>query len=157
MIEVSVTKEMIDKAELKDKEMGTLNNSIRKGAGNLVGFIGEQVALSIMGGSWSNTYDYDLVTEEGKKVDVKTKQTTVPPRSYYECSVAKFNTSQKCDAYAFVRVKNTLDTAWFLGVMDKQEYYKKATPLKKGDVDPSNNFTVRADCYNLKIEELNLP
>jgi hypothetical protein len=122
-----------------------------------VGFIGEQVALSIMGGSWSNTYDYDLVTKDGKKVDVKTKQTTVPPRSYYECSVATFNTSTNCDAYAFVRVKNTLDTAWFLGVMDKQEYYKKATPLKKGDVDPSNNFTVRADCYNLKIEELNLP
>jgi hypothetical protein len=157
MIEVSVTQEMIDKAKLKDKEMGTLNNSIRNGAGNLVGFIGEQVALSIMGGSWSNTYDYDLVTKDGKKVDVKTKQTTVPPLSYYECSVAKFNTSQNCDAYAFVRVKNTLDTAWFLGVMDKQEYYKKATPLKKGDVDPSNNFTVRADCYNLKIEELNLP
>jgi len=154
MIEINVTQDMIDMAKLKSNEMGSLNNSIRKGEGNLIGFIGEQVAINVMGGSWVNTYDYDLITDDGKKVDVKTKQTTVTPRTFYECSVAKFNTSQKCDMYAFVRVKNTLDTAWFLGVMDKEKYYKTATPLKKGDVDPSNNFTVKADCYNLKIEEL---
>ena len=154
MIEVQVTQDMIDNAKSKSEEMGALNNSIRRGEGNLVGFIGEQVALAVLGGSWSNTYDYDLITPEGKKVDVKTKQTTVAPRSYYECSVAKFNTKQQCDVYAFVRVKSSLDTAWFLGVMDKKEYYKRATPLKRGDVDPSNNFTVRADCYNLKIADL---
>ena len=47
-----------------------------------------------------------------------------------------------------------MDVGWFLGSMGHDEYYNKATFLKKGDVDPSNNFTVRADCYNLKIEEL---
>ena len=56
--------------------------------------------------------------------------------------------------YAFVRVKNTRDVGWFLGSMGHDEYYNKATFLKKGDVDPLNNFTVKADCYNLKIEEL---
>ena len=39
-------------------------------------------------------------------------------------------------------------------MLGKDEYFKKATFLKKGDVDPSNNYTVRADCYNLKINEL---
>ena len=154
MIEVIITQDMIDTARQKATEMGSLRNSIRNGNGNLVGFIGEQVALHVMGGSEANTYDYDMITEDGRKVDVKTKQTTVKPKTFYECSVAKFNTTQKCDMYAFVRVKNTLDVAWFLGVMDKDKYYEMATPLKKGDIDPSNNFTVRADCYNLKIEEL---
>ena len=154
MIEVIITQDMLDKAHNKSEEMGRLNNSITKGKGNLAGFLGEQIALQILGGEWSNTYDYDLVTPDNKKVDVKTKQTTVTPRSYYECSVAKFNTRQKCDSYAFVRVKNTMDVGWFLGSMGHDEYYDKATFLKKGEVDPSNNFTVKADCYNLKIEEL---
>ena len=26
--------------------------------------------------------------------------------------------------------------------------------MKKGTVDPSNNYKVQADCYNLKIKEL---
>ena len=26
--------------------------------------------------------------------------------------------------------------------------------LAKGDVDPTNNYTVRASCYNLAIEDL---
>ena len=156
MIEVSITELMITQAKHKAQEMGKLNNSIRNGAGNVVGFIGEQIALSILGGKWANTYDYDLITTDGTKVDVKTKQTTVEPRLHYECSVAKFNTRQKCDMYAFVRVKDTLDKGWFLGYMGHTEYFRKATYLRRGDVDPSNNFTVKADCFNLKIEELNI-
>jgi hypothetical protein len=27
--------------------------------------------------------------------------------------------------------------------------------MKKGDFDPDNGYEVRADCYNLTIEELN--
>ena len=117
------------------------------------GFIGEQVALSVLGGSWVNTYDYDITVGE-YKVDVKTKQTTVEPRPFYECSVADFNTKQNCDAYAFVRVLKDYSVAWFLGVLTKQEYFDKAVFLKKGQVDPSNNFTVRADCYNVRIDQL---
>ena len=39
--------------------------------------------------------------------------------------------------------------------MDKIDYLKRATFLKKGEVDPSNNWKVRTDCYNLPINELN--
>ena len=90
----------------------------------------------------------------GKKVDVKTKQTSVAPLPDYDCSVANFNTKQACDTYAFVRVKNDLTVGWYLGCMDKKEYFEKAVFMKKGDVDASNNYTVRADCYNLKIKQL---
>ncbi len=153
MIKVIVTDEMLLKAREKANEMGQLHNSILRGQGNMSGFIGEQVALSILGGSWVNTYDYDITVGE-YKVDVKTKQTTVAPRPFYECSVADFNTKQNCDAYAFVRVLKDYSVAWFLGVLTKQEYFDKAAFLKKGQVDPSNNFTVRADCYNVRIDQL---
>jgi hypothetical protein len=117
------------------------------------GFIGEQIALQILDGKWDNTFDYDLVVND-KKVDVKTKQTSVKPLPHYECSIAKLNTKQKCDAYAFVRILNDFSKGWYLGVLTKEDYYDKATFLRKGDVDPSNNYTVKADCYNVRIDEL---
>ena len=96
----------------------------------------------------------EIKISNGKKVDVKTKQTSVAPLPDYDCSVANFNTKQACDTYAFVRVKNDFTVGWYLGSMNKKEYLEKAIFMKKGDVDPSNNYTVRADCYNLKIKQL---
>lgn len=155
MIEVIVTDDMISAAKQKALDMGRLNNSILSGTGNMAGFVGEQIALSILNGEWSNTYDYDILVD-GYKVDVKTKQTTVKPKPFYECSVANYNTKQLCDVYAFVRVLKDLSKGWYLGSIKKQDYFSKAVYLKKGDIDPSNNFTVRADCYNLRIQELDL-
>jgi hypothetical protein len=153
MIQVEITDEMLLAAREKATEMGELNNSILKGQGSLAGFIGEQVVIQILGGKWENTYDYDINVND-VRVEVKTKQTTVQPLPHYECSVAAFNVKQNCDAYAFVRVLKDFSMGWFLGVMKKDEFFEKAKKLKKGEVDPSNNFTVRADCYNLRIDEL---
>tara|TARA_B100000287_G_scaffold226776_1_gene213903 strand:+ start:733 stop:1221 length:489 start_codon:yes stop_codon:yes gene_type:complete len=153
MIQVNITDDMLLKAREKAIEMGRLHNSILRGSGNMSGFIGEQIALHVLGGKWENTYDYDMQVN-GLRVDVKTKQTSVEPKPFYECSIAKFNTKQDCDAYAFVRVLNDFSVGWFLGVLTKKEYFDKATFLKKGEVDPSNNYTVKADCYNVRIDQL---
>ena len=153
MIKVEITEDMIAAANNKAIEMGKLNNSILNGAGNIAGFIGEQISLKVLGGLWINTYAYDIMVGD-KRIDVKTKQTTVTPLPHYECSIAAFNIKQKCDAYAFVRVLKDLSTGWFLGVLEKDAYFNAATFMKKGNIDPSNNFTVRADCYNLRIDKL---
>jgi hypothetical protein len=153
MIEVNITNDMIHLAENKAEEMGKLNNSILNGSGSLAGFIGEQIFMNVLGGEWKNTDDYDVILS-GKRIDVKTKQTTVKPKSYYDCSVASYNTKQDCDAYAFVRVKKDLSVGWLLGIKPKDKYFKESTFMRKGEVDPSNNFTVRADCYNLRIDKL---
>jgi len=154
MFEVEVTQQHIQKAKILSEEMGQLRNSITSGEGNLAGFIGEVIVAEIIGASHSNTYDYDLVLQSGKTVDVKTKRTNYPPRTNYDCSVAAFNTKQKCDYYAFVRVKNDLSVAWILGFYDKVQYFKDATFHKKGEFDPDNNFTFKADCYNISISKL---
>jgi len=39
--------------------------------------------------------------------------------------------------------------------MDKKKYFKQAVSLKKGDIDESNGFVVKANCYNMKIKDLN--
>jgi len=153
LIEVKVTNDMFVKAREKAIEVGRLNNSILNGGGNLAGFIGEQIVLQVLGGDWMNTYEYDLVIN-GKKIDVKTKQTSVVPLPHYECSITEYNAKQNCDYYAFTRVKKDFSVGWYLGVMKKADYFYEAKYLKKGEVDPSNNYTVRATCYNLAIDKL---
>ena len=153
MKEVKVSRDMLVKARDKAVEMGRLHNSILNGGGNLAGFIGELIVLKVLGGEWSNTYDYDILL--GKiKIDAKTKQTSVKPLPHYECSIAKFNTKQDCDYYAFTRVKKDFSVGWYLGVIDKHTYFDRAKYLQKGEIDPSNNFKVRTNCYNLAISEL---
>jgi hypothetical protein len=154
MIEVAVSAAMLVEARDKAAEMGRLYNSIIRGAGNIAGFIGEAIAQQVLGGKLSNTYDYDLVLPDGKTIDVKTKQTSVKPLVTYECSIAALNTTQECDYYAFVRVKNDFTVGWYLGVYDKKQYMEDAVFMKKGTVDSSNGYTVKSDCYNLKISEL---
>ena len=50
MIEVEITKEMKKSAWKKSAEMGVIYNSITKGKGNIAGFIGEEVANSVIKG-----------------------------------------------------------------------------------------------------------
>lgn len=157
IIEVPISHEMRVEAWRKSEEMGKLKNSILQGMGNETGFLGEEVLKKYAGDKvkleGDNTYNYDIILN-GKKVDVKSKLTAVKPKSDYDCSVAAYNTSQLCDLYIFVRIHDLLESGWILGYLPKEEYYKKARFLKKGEIDPTNNFTVKADCYNVKIYDL---
>ena len=55
-----------------------------------------------------------------------------------------------------VSVLNTLKEAWYLGKISKLDFYKKAAFHRKGEIDTNNNFTFKADCYNIPISLLNL-
>lgn len=153
MREVFISEEIVTKARDKASEMGELKNSITGGDGNIAGFIGEFLVAEMIGATVCNTYDYDLLLD-GERIDVKTKRTNYPPKPHYECSIAAFNTKQKCDCYYFVRVKNDFSKAWILGSYGKEDYFKDAKFYRKGDKDQSNNFTFKADCYNLPIYDL---
>ena len=157
MIEIEITDEMKRRAWAKARQMGEINNSITHGDGNIAGFIGEEIANAIIQGSINNTYDYDIIDGD-ITYDVKTKRCTSAPKDFYECSVAEYNTRQKCNRYVFVRIENIKGKwgrAWVLGWMDKKKYLKKSVKLRKGDVDQSNGFIVKANCFNMKIRDLN--
>ena len=159
MLYVKITKEMVDRATEKALEMGVIRNSITKGQGNISGFLGEEIVNSFLGGDLDNTYDYDII-KDSNKIDVKTKRCTSKPKEYYDCSIARTSLHQKCDKYVVVRIlwnKSNPDEwnhAWVLGELNKEDYFKKARQLTKGQVDPSNNFVVKADCYNVAIKDL---
>jgi len=152
--EVAIPIDFIDVARKKAADMGVLKNSITKGDGNIFGFLGELIVAKYLGLNVTNTYNFDMKLVNGKKIDVKTKATSVAPKLNYECSISAYNTKQICDYYVFCRVSKNLNTGWILGYMPKKEYMAHAVKLSKGDFDPSNNFTVRADCYNMEIGHL---
>lgn len=157
MIEVTITEAMKKKAQNKSHRMGKLKNSITNGKGNIAGFLGEFLVEQYLGGIIESTRDYDLILPSGKKIDVKTKRCTSEPLPDYDCSIAAYNTVQKCDAYVFVRIENISGKwgrAWILGWMGKDDYFAKSRFLRKNERDGSNWFKVKADCYNLPIQEL---
>lgn len=154
MIELPIRSDHIQRAQAMASDMGILRNSITSGDGNVAGFIGEIVLAEHFGYSQTNTYDYDIVSGDGKRIDVKTKRTTVVPLPYYECSIAAYNTTQNCDYYFFNRVHVDQNRLWFLGMIEKERYFQIARFLQKGQKDGDNNFVVKADCYNLRIDSL---
>lgn len=158
MIEVDIDPKMVELAKSRSEEMGVLNNSVTRGDGNIAGFVGEYIIKDFIKGSEiADTYDYDVVTRSGVKIDVKTKRTTVRPKPYYDCTIYEYNTKQKCDVYAFVRVSEDYTKGWILGFYPKKKYFENAKFHKKGDIDGDNNFRFKANSYNLPISQLKVP
>ena len=156
MHQIYIPDSTIAQARVKAQDMGALRGSIKRGGGNVYGFIGEIIVADLLGAKIENTFDYDLLLPDGTKLDVKTKSCTSAPKPEYACSVAAFNTKQQCDRYVFVRVKQDLSHAWVLGSIKKEQYFERAKFCKKGDADPDSKFgwTFKGDCYNLYIRDL---
>ena len=153
MMEIRLTQEHIDRAKKKAASVGFLQGSITGGVSNVVGAIGEVLVADAMNATEENTVDYDL-TKDGNRIDVKTKRCNHKPFPNYDCSVAAHGSKQDCDSYVFVRIKMDMSRAWILGSVAKQRFYDEATRYNRGDVDPSNGFVFKADCYNLPISKL---
>jgi hypothetical protein len=163
---------MIDNAVKKAEELGSINNSITSGRGNLAGYLAE-IALTkyldcknISCDKGRDKYDYDLI-KDGRKIDVKTKRRTVDPKPFFEVSIAGTSKHQKTDTYAFISITFKekrgmgskaqyygVESIWLCGFMSKEDYFDKAIFWKKGAVDPSNGFKVHADMYNMPISSL---
>lgn len=156
MIEISqIPKKILAKAALRSQQLGSLNNSITKGDGNLVGYIGQMLVAEYLNANETDTYEYD-VEKNGIRFEVKTKRCTSKPRTDYDCSVSEANAKQKCDYYVFVRVLEDFSKAWILGKKKREDYFGQARFCKKGEKDNKSHlgWTFKADCYNLEISQL---
>jgi len=159
-VRIEITPEMVKNAERKAKEMGALKNSIRSGKGNLVAFLGEEIARQVLRATSKNTYQHDL-EKDGLKIEVKTKDRTVDPLPHHNATVAKFNTKQAADFYCFVSVRRDKETDKYthghlVGLISKENFFEKARFFNEGDLEPGSNppFYFRADCFNIHYSEL---
>ena len=154
---IKISKEQIERAE-KLYPFKELKGSITNGNSNIYGALGEIIIYDLynkigLNVDFSPTYDYDLIIDN-YKIDVKTKRTTVIPRPDYLCSIAAFNTRQKCEFYFFLRINENLQECYLLGYKNKVDFFNEATFNEKGSLDV-NGWEFKNDCYNLKIEKLN--
>lgn len=145
-------------------------HTLRKdNGGRFAGFIGELLTIKYLNQQgvrydWKNRnpkspcYDFDVRVND-LRLEVKTKDRTVDPKLYYDCSIATYQ-NQTCDFYLFTTLTrdDQLDypfrTATLVGYLPKTEYMDIARHLKVGDIDPSNGWKVSMECYNVAIKEL---
>lgn len=165
---VEITKEMILRAEKKSKMHGDINNSIRKGEGNVVGYLGEEMALAFLSDVVEkNTFDYDMVrfqnTPHVYTIDVKTKERgaskkngrAYEPRDNYSVHVATASLHQNVDSYVFAQV-NKVKTGyegWILGWMDKKEFLAKSEVVKKGQLD-EDGWPESTNAHKMRIKDI---
>ena len=155
MFKFDIKQDTFDKSLKDSQDMGKLRGSITEGEGNIAGFIGEySVHEKLLLSEIKRTKDYDLIYKNFL-IDVKTKRTTVDYcKPTYEASISDYNPNQLCDIYIFTRVNMEKRFGWIVGYIPKKEYFSKARFLKKGQIDGSNMFVVKGDCWNLYYRDL---
>lgn len=159
IIEIKVTKDMLDYAKEKARKMGILNqHSMMKGERNVEGILGELALLTFLPQSTvTDNHDNDLRIGH-LTIDVKTKRLTNRPRLKYDCTVYGYNPNQNCHLYAFAGVKADHSVVWLSGFLAKHIFYQKAQFCPAGTERPlgdGRTLTYREDNYVVQVEQLN--
>jgi hypothetical protein len=165
MIKIDLTEPLIEKARAYSKGK-IYKRSMRGQEGTNIGAIGELVLIDYLekrglkvvdNRNRSNATKYDLLVE-GDKVEVKTKDRTVPPKPFYECSIPLYNHSHQKPKWFFflslLRKDSSYEEAYILGGISYGEMEKKGVIMNEGDVDLRNGWVCKESCININIEEL---
>lgn len=152
-------------------ERPTYRGSHRGAPANVVGALGEVLALEFLTGNGlrfvhDDTTTHDLRFPVGHTLDVKTKDRTVAPKAHYECSVPQYNHDhQRPNYYLFVSLQRPRDiptgitafhTGYICGAASLAQVDR--APLRRtGDIDPSNGIRFWTACHNLRIDRLVTP
>ena len=154
MIKCRYNNDLLHEAEARAGKLGSLNNSIKQGKGNLVGYIGELGFFELFGAIMEDRkpelYNYDVLNIDLNKVEIKSKYNgTDSVKPDYEGSVANFNATQDYNHLAFMRVNTNTKTIWFCGYVSKEEFALKSHAVDQGHYDRSNDWTSSADCRSI--------
>ena len=154
MIELRTTKYQRDMAKRLAEEMGSLKHSMLRGAGNIRGLLAEIAYADRFDLHLAGTYNYDLLTKKGKRVDVKSKGGWQVPQPHHWVAVEK-RFEQDCDFYVFARVRKDLELIWLLGWMPAIEFRKKAIHFPPGTPDPDDpSFKNKLDNLQMRNRDL---
>ena len=162
MIEYTLTEELINKAKKRLARVSANDHrEIKFGydrARILDGYIGEEIIKDCLNiTKEADTFEYDLISNKGKKLEVKTITCKSKPQEDYLCTInahsETFEHRQKADYYIFIRLLNDYSKAWVLGYMGCNEFFDKATFVPKG-TDFGKFALKRQNCYVLEIYKL---
>jgi len=168
VIKIDLTDTLIEKANRYSKDR-VYKRSMRGEKGTNIGAIGEFVLIEYLENNGLKVEDnrdnkeatkYDLLVE-GNMVEVKTKDRTVVPKLFYECSVPLYNHEhQKPNWFFFLsllRKNSSFKEAYILGGITYSDMERDGIVINKGEVDSRNGWLCNESCINITIEELTIP
>jgi hypothetical protein len=144
-------------AERSDR-MGILHNSYTKGAGRMHGMLGEVAVGAYLNGLVKHCGDtkfgYDFETDNGIKIEVKTKRSNSIPKGDYIASVEKKKSHMfENDIFVFVRAHETMTRLWLVGWIKTDSFKRRSNYIAAGGSD-GTGFTYRVDGYHIPINKL---
>lgn len=170
LIEYPVT-DFLDEADHRANKIGTLDRSMRGLQGAQVGALGEVVGMRYLrdrGVTFTEVFSttHDVITKSGNTLEFKTKERTVRPSASYECTAPAYNKDhQQPNMYLFISLlaegksdaMSRFSRAYILGTIRHDEFEAKAKLWRQGELDPSNGWVAKIDCWNVPISALTAP
>ena len=163
MIEIEVNKELIDRAKSRTSSVSRTSTLLHKYGSEkkriFEGYLGEEIVKDYLDiRNIDDDYEYDLISNKGKRLEVKTISCKFKPHDDYLCTV---NSSyldsvrkQDADYYVFLRVLNNYETAWLLGYIECSKFFELGNFIEKG-TDMGKFKFVKANATVLPIYKLN--
>ena len=164
MIEFVIEKEIIDYA-LNKLEKAKYSENVEPNKFGfekkriLEGYIGERIIMKYLNIKEDvDDYDYDLLSNKGKRLEIKTISCKFKPLENYLCTVNSHKIDgvhkQKADYYIFLRILNDYSKGWILGWYGCSDFFKKGELIAKGK-DFGNFKFIKANATVLPINKLN--
>jgi hypothetical protein len=143
----------------RSERMGVLANSYTRGAGRMSGMLGEIAVEKYLGGIIDHcgefSKSYDLKTNSGITIEVKTKRARSIPKPEYVASVELKKTHMfENDLFVFLRSHDSMVKLWMLGWIKTDSFKRRAAFKKVGEPDGDSGFTYRVDGYHIPISKL---
>lgn len=167
-IKLYVTKPQIDFAKkryndqvIKRNNGGRYNSrSYNGGRSVLDSMVSEKVVSDYFNKRIEDKYDYDFITDQGVRIDLKTKsKSDKDPEPHWYCMIPEYQIDkQNCDYYIFNRINRELSIVWILGYISKKEFIDKSIYVKKGEILPDKEGSRDWECwtsgYYMTIDKL---
>lgn len=169
IITIDITEDILESA--KNFNYPINKKSYMHGERHDVGAIGEIVVKAFFEScgnevKFSETYDYDLLTGSANlKIDVKTKKRTpcgldklLNYKGFgYEGSVQAESLTEikKKDLDFYVFVNYTVDKAYIIGWISKEDFITKCRKVKKNSIDETNGLVMQGENFNIYYKDLN--
>ncbi len=164
MISVWIDDSIVEYAEKKLSHIETNENLGLSKFGSerkriLAGYIGEKIIMEVLKiKEDADDYNFDLISNKGKKLEVKTITCKFQPPPSYLCTVNSHDLNgvhkQKADYYIFLRILNDFSQGWILGWISCSDFFKYGEYAEKGTDFGKFEF-VKANATVLPISELN--
>ena len=162
-----ISKEILWLAEKRIEDVPILKNSIRGKEANFIGSIGEVLFESFIQEQGlplekeegeQEKYNHDFVIDGKFKVDVKTKDRSVVPKPYYDCSVFQETLDhQKPDFFYFISLLKkggVFTEGYLLGATSLPNLHEEGEEWKEGEIDARNGKLIRHSCVSIEIKNL---